>query len=111
MFFVVTSVEAVFPAGTLHSQLLKASHADPQWLGGLSWQEEPLGGAGVAADHPALPAVVPPVHQGELHLLAVHAGVGLTVRHPHGSVGIGCLLPRFFQQIFTALMFLVVKYW
>ena len=38
-------------------ELVVAAHADPDGLGGLGGQEEPLGGAGGAHDHAALSAV------------------------------------------------------
>jgi hypothetical protein len=50
------------------------------------------------------PAVMPPVDEGELHLLTVHAGVGLRVRYPDRCVVRRCFLTRLLQQIIDALL-------
>jgi hypothetical protein len=57
----------------------------------------------MAADLAALSAVVRPVDQGELHLLADHAGVGNAKRDQHCSMGFCRLLSRLFQEVFYAL--------
>ena len=44
-----------------------------------------------------------PVDEGELNLLAVHAGVGLRVGDPDGRVLRGGLFPGLSQQIIDAL--------
>ena len=98
----LTSVEGgVAPA--VAAQLVIAGVADPQRLGGLGGEQEPLAGAGVAADHAALPTVMSPVYQCELHLPAAHAGVGLAVRHPDRRVLLARLLPGLPQQVLDTL--------
>ena len=47
--------------------------------------------------------MVPPVDEGELNLLAVHAGVGLRVGDPHCSVLGRRLLTRLLQEVINAL--------
>jgi hypothetical protein len=44
-----------------------------------------------------------PVDEGELNLLAVHAGVGLRVRDPDGGVVRRRLLTRLLQQVVNTL--------
>ena len=98
----LTSVERGV-ASTVAAQLVIAGIAYPQWLGGLGGEQEPLAGAGVAADHAALPTMVSPVYQCELHLPAAHAGVGLAVRHPDRRVLLTRLLPGLSQQVLDTL--------
>jgi hypothetical protein len=47
--------------------------------------------------------MMPPIDEGELNLLAMHAGVGLRVRYPDCCVVSRRFFPRFLQQIIDAL--------
>ena len=83
--------------------LFQHLHASPQGFAGLLREEELLAAAVVTAHYPTLPAVVPSINQSELDLLAVHAGVGLTVGHPDCSVTVCRLLTRLPYELLNAL--------
>ena len=77
--------------------------ANPERFGGLGGQRHALRGAAVAHHQPAFPAVMSPVDEGELNLLAVHAVVRLRVRDPDCRVVGRRLLTRLLQQIINTL--------